>query len=72
MSWAGWAVAPGAQVSFVPLIRLVRKGKKKEGFFVVFHFLKLSASHPQRDKLPCSPCADVGLVRPQVELHGRS
>lgn len=30
VGWAGWAIAPGARVSFVPL---VRKGKKKSKNF---------------------------------------
>lgn len=51
MSWAGWAISPGAQVSFVPLVRLGDKKEKKKSvrffFFAIFHFLKLFASHPR-------------------------
>lgn len=46
MSWTGWAIAPGAQVSFVPLVRLDIKGEKKnqEFFSAIFNFLELSTS----------------------------
>lgn len=66
MRWAGGSVAPGAQFSFVPLVRLGDKKRKKKSkilffwpFCIFFNFLLPTDKSKLRDKLLCSPWADV-------------
>lgn len=74
MSWAGWSIASGVQVCFVPLVSLDDK-KQKQGvrfsllFFILFNFLPPPSGNKERTNCRVLP---VAIWDPSAEPHVNS